>query len=205
MSDSGAIFSSKHAISRSMLQIQFYRLRVNPPRYHQNRLNMPNPGQEALSCEITLKNLFLRYLADSGPILRRKHALSRPSRPIQFYRPHGSPTTHQTQRLKWLNPGQDGISEKLLVKNLILRHEAEIDAFWGVNLRSLDSVCKFSSIDCTPLQVGCIESEWTWEMWGETLWTRRYVPPKASRGAILGSSSRRWWVVGRRRACILPK
>ena len=36
-------------------------------------------------------------------------------------------------------------------------------------------------------------------MWGRALWIRRYVPPKASRGAILGSSifAVRW--VGRRR------
>ena len=151
MSDSGAIFSSKCTISRLMLQTQFYRLRENPPRYHQNRLNMPNPGQEALSCEITLKNLFLRYLADSGPILRRKHAFSRPSSPIQFYRPHSNPSKYQTQRLKWLNPGLGGISEKLLVKNLILRQKAEIGAFGAGNMRSLDPVSKFSSIDCTPL------------------------------------------------------
>ena len=142
-----------------MLQIQFYRLRENPPRYHQNRLNMPNPGQEALSCEITLKNLFLRYLADSGPILRRKHAFYRPSPPTQFYRPRGSPPKYQNQRLKWLNPGQDGISEKLLVKNLILRQMAEIDAFWAVNMRFLNPDCKFSSIDCTPLWLGGIEIE----------------------------------------------
>ena len=61
--------------------------------------------------------------------------------------------------LKWLNPGLDGISEKLLAKNLILRQMAEIDAFWAVNMRSLDPAWHFSSIDCTPLEVGSIESE----------------------------------------------
>ena len=142
-----------------MLQIQFYRLRENPPRYHQNRLNMPNPGQEALSCEITLKNLFLRYLADSGPILRRKHAFYRPSPPTQFYRPRGSPPKYQNQRLKWLNPGQDGISDKLLVKNLILRQMAEIDAFGVANMRSLDAACTCRSIDCTTKYFRSIENE----------------------------------------------
>ena len=147
MSDCGAILRLLCAITRPMRRIQFYRPHTNPPRCHRNRLNMLNWGQETISCEITSKNLFLRYLVDSGPLWRRKYAFSRPSPPLQFYRLHGKPSTYQAQRLGWLNPGRDGISDKITGKNLILRQRAEIDALWALNKRSLDPACKFSSID----------------------------------------------------------
>ena len=91
-------------------------------------------------------------LAGFWPNFEVKCAVSQPSAKVSVCQPHGNPFTYQTQSLEWLIPGLDGLTDKVLVKNLILRQmaEIEIDAFGRVaNMRSLDAACTCRSIDCT--------------------------------------------------------
>ena len=79
-------------------------------------------------------------------------AVSRPVAKVPVCRRHRNPFTYHTKSLEWLNPGLDGLTDEVLVKNLILRQMAEIDAFGVANMRRVLSTQPVHSVLSTARQ-----------------------------------------------------
>ena len=79
-------------------------------------------------------------------------AVSRPVAKVPVCRLHGHAFKYQIKRLEWLNPGLDGLTDKVMAKNLILRQMAEIDAFGVANMRRVLSTQPVHSVLSTARQ-----------------------------------------------------